>query len=258
MSLFSCPTNETQTDRIELSDPCFISDLHLNAESQAQAEFFIRFLHEVGEKHSELVILGDFFDYWVGDDAWESASRILEPLQKWGQSHKLFIMHGNRDFMMGKKLASRLGATLLRDPCVARINTQNVLLSHGDLWCINDHDYQKVRQKVRSFWWQWLVLRLPLSKRLKIAHDARTRSKESKVKKEALLMDVDAPTVADAALQKQCSFVIHGHTHQPGEYALSEELRRFVLPDWRFCAANCFKGGYLTFINATPVLQTFQ
>ena len=91
-----------------------------------------------------------------------------------------------------------------------------------------------------------------------IAHDARTRSKESKVKKEALLMDVDAPTVADAALQKQCSFVIHGHTHQPGEYALSEELKRFVLPDWRFCAANCFKGGYLTFINATPVLQTFQ
>ena len=71
-------------------------------------------------------------------------------------------------------------------------------------------------------------------------------------------MDVDAPTVADAALQKQCSFVIHGHTHQPGEYALSEELKRFVLPDWRFGAANCFKGGYLTFINATPVLQTFQ
>lgn len=257
MSLFSCPTNETQTDRIELFDPCFISDLHLNAESQAQAEFFIRFLHEVGEKHCELIILGDFFDYWVGDDAWESASRILEPLQKWGQSHKLFIMHGNRDFMMGKKFASRLGATLLRDPCVARINTQNVLLSHGDLWCINDHDYQKVRQKVRSFWWQWLVLRLPLSKRLKIAHDARTRSKESKVKKEALLMDVDAPTVAAAAQQNQCSLVIHGHTHQPGLHKVTEEMTRIVLPDWKFEASNRFLGGYLTLSNGQITLQNF-
>ena len=258
MSLFSCPTNETQTDRIELSDPCFISDLHLNAESQAQAEFFIRFLHEVGEKHSELVILGDFFDYWVGDDAWESACGILEPLQKWGQRHKLYIMHGNRDFMMGKNLASRLGAILLRDPCVARINAQNVLLSHGDLWCVNDHDYQKVRQKVRSFWWQWLVLRLPLTKRLQIAHDARARSKMSKVKKEALQMDVDAQTVANDARRQRCDLVIHGHTHQPGTYAVAKDLNRIVLPDWKFEAANCFCGGFLSFQQDQPILQKFQ
>lgn len=258
MSLFSCPTIEAQTDHIELSDPCFISDLHLNSESAAQAEFFVRFLNEAATQYRELVILGDFFDYWVGDDAWNSASLILEPLKRFSQTHKLFIMHGNRDFMMGKALANRLGATLIKDPCVAAVCGKQVLLSHGDLWCINDQDYQKVRHKVRSFWWQWMVLRLPLKKRLQIAHDARARSKISKVKKEAVQMDVDARTVADAARKQHCDLVIHGHTHQAGTYVVAEDLNRIVLPDWKFEAANRFCGGYLSFRPDQLILQKFH
>lgn len=258
MSLFSCPTIEAQTDHIELSDPCFISDLHLNSESAAQAEFFVRFLNETAQSYRELIILGDFFDYWVGDDAWDASSAILEPLKTWAQTHRLFIMHGNRDFMMGKTLADRLGAVLIKDPCTAVVGERKVLLSHGDLWCINDQDYQKVRHKVRSFWWQWLVLRLPLTKRLQIAHDARARSKMSKVKKEALQMDVDAQTVANDARRQRCDLVIHGHTHQPGTYAVAKELNRIVLPDWKFEAANCFCGGFLSFQQDQPILQKFQ
>ena len=195
MSLFSCPCIEAKTDSITLTKPCFISDLHLNTEVAGQAAFFKRFLEEVAIQYEELLILGDFFDYWVGDDAWDSAAAILEPLKAFGKDKRIFLMHGNRDFMMGKTLARKLNATLLSDPTVAEIGTQKLLLSHGDLWCINDEDYQTVRRKVRSFWWQWMVLRLPLRKRLTIAHNARARSKESKIKKEALLMDVDNKTV---------------------------------------------------------------
>lgn len=246
MSLFSCPCIEAKTDSITLTKPCFISDLHLNTEVAGQAAFFKRFLEEVAIQYEELLILGDFFDYWVGDDAWDSAAAILEPLKAFGKDKRIFLMHGNRDFMMGKTLARKLNATLLSDPTVAEIGTQKLLLSHGDLWCINDEDYQTVRRKVRSFWWQWMVLRLPLRKRLTIAHNARARSKESKIKKEALLMDVDNKTVLDEALRLECQAVIHGHTHRPGTYRLNDSLNRFVLPDWDFRASNAYRGGYLT------------
>ena len=167
-------------------------------------------------------------------------------------------MHGNRDFMMGKRLAKRLGATLLSDPTTAQIGNKKVLLSHGDIWCINDQDYQKVRRKVRSFWWQWMVLRLPLSKRLDIAHNARARSKVSKVKKDALLMDVDNSTVKNECLRLGCDLVIHGHTHRPGVYPIDEKLSRFVLPDWDFRASNAYRGGYLTFSDTKPELCSFS
>ena len=147
MSLFSCPAIEAQTNRITLTDPCFISDLHLSAESARQADFFVRFLKEVADRHKELVILGDFFDYWVGDDAWETAKGILDPLRDWAQKHSLYLMHGNRDFMIGKTLADRLGATLLRDPTVAVLSDEHLLLSHGDIWCVNDLDSFALQRK---------------------------------------------------------------------------------------------------------------
>ena len=257
MSLFSCPSIEPKTDHITLSNPCFISDLHLNADSKVQSDFFVRFLNEVAQQHEELVILGDFFDYWVGDDAWESAASVLEPLKKWAVGKKLYLMHGNRDFMMGKHLAIRLGATLLKDPTIAQIGPHRALLSHGDQWCVNDHDYQKVRRKVRSFWWQWMVLRLSLQKRLQIAHDARSRSKTSKVKKNASLMDVDREVVERAAKTYRCDLVIHGHTHRPGRYEVNSGLYRHVLADWKLEAANTLSGGYLIFQNDKPLQQAF-
>lgn len=245
MSLFSCPAIEAQTNRITLTDPCFISDLHLSAESARQAEFFVRFLKEVADRHKELVILGDFFDYWVGDDAWETAAGILNHLRDWAQKHSLYLMHGNRDFMIGKTLADRLGATLLRDPTVAVFSDEQLLLSHGDSWCINDLDYQKVRRKVRSFWWQWMVLRLSLKKRLSIAQNARSRSKESKVKKDVTLMDIDRDTVKREAQQFKCSVIIHGHTHRPGLYSDLDNTPRYVLPDWKLHDDEAYRGGYL-------------
>lgn len=257
MSLFSCPCIEAKTNSITLTLPCFISDLHLNTEVTGQAAFFRRFLDEVAVHYEELLILGDFFDYWVGDDAWESASAILEPLRAFGKEKKLFLMHGNRDFMMGASLARRLNATLLTDPTVAQMGNQKVLLSHGDLWCINDEDYQKVRLKVRSFWWQWMVLRLPLKKRLSIAHNARARSKESKIKKEALAMDVDSKAVLDDALRLGCDAVIHGHTHRPGTYRLNDTINRYVLADWDFRASNAYRGGYLTIVNQQIETHSF-
>ena len=96
------------------------------------------------------MILGDFFDYWVGDNASYTMAHVSEALRAYASTHTLYIMHGNRDFMMGSLYAREIGATLLKDPAVAVLRGRRILLSHGDLWCTFDADYQKVRKRVRS------------------------------------------------------------------------------------------------------------
>ena len=139
MSLFSCPAREAVVDRIALENPCLISDLHLSADEPFHVECFERFLRTKANGYSELVILGDFFDYWVGDDAIGTVKAIVDALSAFAQTHKVFVMHGNRDFMLGNRFAQTCGATLLADPCVATVGNETVLLSHGDIWTLGRH-----------------------------------------------------------------------------------------------------------------------
>ncbi len=256
MPLFSCPANDPKVKEIELTDPCFISDLHLNAESPADQAPFIRFLQDTASHYGELVILGDFFDYWVGDDAAFTAQSVLKALKSFSREHPIYFMHGNRDFMVGARLMQAMGATLLDDPAVARLRSDRLLLSHGDLWCVKDIEYQKLRRKVRSVWWQWLMLRFPLKKRLEIAHNARMKSRASKGQKKADTMDVDNVTVAEAARRCKANIVIHGHTHRPGCIALPKGLTRYVLGDWRHNAER-FEGSALVFKQGNPTVLHF-
>lgn len=258
MSLFSCPAREAVTDRIVLDNPCLISDLHLSAEESFHAECFERFLNTKAKDYRELVILGDFFDYWVGDDAIGTVQHIVDALKTYAKTHKVFVMHGNRDFMLGNRFAQTCGATLLADPCVATVGNETVLLSHGDIWCTHDPDYQTVRNRVRSFWWQWLILRLPLTKRLSIARNAREKSKKKKTQKEAYKMDVAQEAIDSAIRSFSASSIIHGHTHKPGTYSLPDsDCVRIVLPDWRFGENTLLEAGFLARDNGAWSLSRF-
>ena len=129
----------------------FISDLHLTPERPALARAFMRFMDEQAPQSTSLYILGDFFDYWVGDDAMEPfhhdiASKLLEYTES---GHQLFFMVGNRDFGIGRQFLKQTGATLLQDPCTIDLKGETVLLMHGDLLCIDDVQYQKYRKRIR-------------------------------------------------------------------------------------------------------------
>ena len=256
MSFFSTPSQEVTRNSIVLRDPVFISDLHLNGDEPDTINGFLRFLNDVASQHQELVILGDLFDYWVGDDDVESAGIVVEALKKFSETHKLYIMHGNRDFMMGNRFGEACGAKMLADPCVTSNKGVRILLSHGDLWCTDDEVYQKVRRKVRGFWWQWLMLRFPLSKRLEVAQNARAKSNATKESTSAKTMDVVNSEVIKAALQHRAQNVIHGHTHQPGMVQLDAHTARYVLPDWHFEGEKAIRGGYIVLEDNQPVLKS--
>ena len=256
MSFFSTPSKEVTRNSIVLRDPVFISDLHLNGDEPDTISGFLRFLEDVASQHQELVILGDLFDYWVGDDDVESAGIVVEALKKFSETHKLYIMHGNRDFMMGNRFGEACGAKMLADPCVTSNKGVRILLPHGDIWCTDDEVYQKVRRKVRGFWWQWTMLRLPLSKRLEVAQNARAKSKATKESTSAKTMDVVNGEVIKAALQHRAQNVIHGHTHQPGMVQLDAHTARYVLPDWHFEGEKAIRGGYIVLEDNQPVLKS--
>lgn len=258
LSPFSCPTLEGTRGIVHLSDPVFISDLHLSDNEPDTMAGFFRFLENEAAAHGELVILGDFFDYWIGDDSSFTVEPIVRALQRWSASHGLFIMQGNRDFMMGERFAREVGGTLLRDPMPVTVgeNKTRVLLSHGDIWCTRDEDYQRVRRRVRSLWWQWLVMRLPLKKRIAIAENARMKSKAQKVTKDPSVTDTDHEAIVAAARACGASVVIHGHTHRPSVSSLEDCLVRAVLPDWHFEGERALRGGYIVIENDQPRLHT--
>ena len=183
---------------------------------------------------------------------------VADALRAYSASHGLYIMHGNRDFMMGERFAREIGATLLRDPAVGVLRGERILLSHGDLWCTFDADYQKVRRRVRSVWWQWIMLRLPLKKRLQVAEDARARSRTRKSVKAAYITDVDERALDEAARNLEAAVVIHGHTHRPSITTTAGGVIRAVLPDWHFEEANCIRGGWIGIEANRPVLHPMK
>ena len=246
------------TEIAPLTNPIIISDLHLAPTKPKTIMAFVRFMKTIAPRYPELVILGDLFDYWIGDDASYTMAAVADALRAYSASHGLYIMHGNRDFMMGERFAREIGATLLRDPAVGVLRGERILLSHGDLWCTFDADYQKVRRRVRSVWWQWIMLRLPLKKRLQVAEDARARSRTRKSVKAAYITDVDERALDEAARNLEAAVVIHGHTHRPGITTTAGGVTRAVLPDWHFEEANCIRGGWIGIEANRPVLHPMK
>lgn len=210
-----------------------LSDIHLEASDQPTFESWRSYLRHTDA--DAVFILGDLFELWVGDDVLQHPPPFLADcvaaLREAGLRLDLFIMCGNRDFLMGPKLMQACHARALDDPTVLAFAGQRMVLTHGDALCLGDTDYQAFRHTVRSAAWQAGFLAKPLPERQAIARGIRQQS-ESRKQSQSLYADVDAPA-ADALLDDlEASLMVHGHTHQPGQHALSRGRSRLVLSDW--------------------------
>jgi UDP-2,3-diacylglucosamine hydrolase len=216
----------------------FISDLHLAIEREPTLALFEQFLAREPASGDRVFILGDLFDAWIGDDDdAELAVRVRDAMRNaTARGVRLFIQRGNRDFLIGRRLARETGARLLPDRYVTEVAGRPTLLMHGDLLCTDDVDYQRARRRFRNPLFQWIMLRKPLAERRRIAADYRRRSGELTAQKPAEIMDVNADTVLRQLRRHRVTQLIHGHTHRPAshEHRLSDGrvATRLVLPEW--------------------------
>jgi UDP-2,3-diacylglucosamine hydrolase len=235
----------------------FISDLHLTEERPEANERFIAFLEEKARGARALYILGDFFEYWIGDDDLEEPfNAVLVGLLKnlSDRGVRLGLMHGNRDFLIGERFCAATGATLLPDPFVQTIEGEKTLLVHGDTLCTDDVEYQAWRRKARDPAFQAEFLAKPLAERRRAVGQMREKSKEVVQAKTAEIMDVSDAAVREALQRHGVRRLIHGHTHRPGRHALEvagERCERWVLPDWYG------RGGYIEVGKKGPRLVRF-
>jgi UDP-2,3-diacylglucosamine hydrolase len=239
----------------------FISDLHLSGERPAISERFFEFLRGPASRAAALYILGDLFEYWIGDDELDASdgdplalrvAQALGGLARRGVS--VAFMHGNRDFLVGARFCEKSGARLLEDPAVETIGGARTLLMHGDTLCTDDHDYQAWRRTARSRAWQQEFLSKSLPERRETLHALREKSKEIVGAKPAEIMDVSEEAVREALRAHGLTRLVHGHTHRPAHHQLELDGRpceRWVLPDWYA------RGGYLAIDEAGSRLVSF-
>jgi UDP-2,3-diacylglucosamine hydrolase len=212
----------------------FISDLHLSGDQPEIFQAFKKFLHDLPVDVTQLFILGDLFEVWVGDDDPSPfAAKVISTLKNISmQGIKLYVQPGNRDFMLGKRFSKATGAILLPDYYLFEQGNLRALLTHGDILCTDDEDYQKFRAKVRNPVIQTLLRLLPLSYRQNKAKEWRAKSKAMNQNKPANIMDVNAEAVGDCMKKYQVKTLIHGHTHRPEVHQLDQNKQRIVLGDW--------------------------
>ena len=236
----------------------FISDLHLRPEDPDTASAWLHYLEH--GRFDALFILGDLFELWFGDDMLQRPSatpdsallqRSVAALAVASARAPIYLMHGNRDFLLGSAFAETSGVRLIADPCVLEYAGQRWLLSHGDAWCLEDRSYQSFRQMVRAPDWQRGFLARPLAEREALARMARHTSESQRSVGSGSgsgsgngsttgaaqaagpdYADLDAVTVCDWLRATACQTLIHGHTHRPGLHDLGLGLQRLVLSDW--------------------------
>ena len=214
----------------------FISDLHLERIESPITNIFTAFLDDLNQNDS-LYILGDLFESWIGDDNVSELSQYISDrlLMLSDRDISVAIMHGNRDFLIGEDFCKASSIELINDPRIIEIDTKKVMLTHGDELCTDDKEYQAFRSVVRNPLWQKDFLNFPISKREKIAGEAKDASKDSKENKAMEIMDVNTDAVLKAFNDHDIEIMIHGHTHRPNIHKVSNEgknLTRYVLGDW--------------------------
>lgn len=229
----------------------FISDLHLDPHRPAITRLFLTFLETQAAAAEALYVLGDLFEAWIGDDddqpLGREAARALHELR--GRGVPVYLMRGNRDFLLGEGFAAASGAELLAEPAVIDLYAVPTLIMHGDSLCTDDVEYQAFRARVRSPEWQSQILALPLAQRREIASRLRSESQQATQAKAADITDVNPEAVIDALRSHGVSRLIHGHTHRPGIHQWRQaglDCQRIVLGDWyeQGSVLRCDASGY--------------
>ncbi|MBF8221516.1 UDP-2,3-diacylglucosamine diphosphatase [Halomonas sp. 328] len=224
-----------------------ISDLHLQPQAPEITAGFLAYL-EAARGAEALYILGDFFEAWIGDDLLALgdadpsghaalAAEVAQALRRLAESGTaIYLMHGNRDFLLGDDYAAACGATLLPDPSVVEIDGQRILLMHGDSLCTRDEAYMAFRAQARDPRWQAQILAMPIPERLALARQLRDRSGEANSNKAEDIMDVTPDEVVRVMREQGVTTLIHGHTHRPALHPMEldgQPARRLVLGDWQ-------------------------
>ena len=225
-----------------MKDSVFISDLHLLPQRPEVIDLFIRFTRDIAANADTLYILGDFLEVWWGDDdpAIEYQP-VFNALTELAIKHntEIFLMHGNRDFMIGNVLAEQCHFKIIDDPHRINIQNRDCLLMHGDTLCIDDIEYQKFRQMVRNPQWQQQVLTKTLEERFQLAQSIREKSQQSIIGKGEVIIDINQDETDKTFIEQKIDLIIHGHTHRPAIHKRTvngKETTRIVLGDWHEAA----------------------
>jgi UDP-2,3-diacylglucosamine hydrolase len=229
------------------------SDTHLGPATPVTAEAFAGFLEAAAEEASALLLPGDIFDAWIGDDVIRAAppwlAATLQAVKRTAAVIPVWLGRGNRDFLMGQELAQAVGAQLLPEPALLDTDFGAILLTHGDELCTDDAAYQQFRAMVRNPAWQTEFLDKTIPERLELAQQARGESKAANQAKSSEIMDVNAAAVEALLRETGVATLVHGHTHRPGRHVLSvdgKKRERWVLPDWDCDHAQPPRGGWLS------------
>ena len=215
----------------------FISDLHISEAQSEIGEQFIDFLGHHALKYNALYILGDLFEYWLGDDDINLyLYKIKKALKDYTQSGiPTYFIHGNRDFLIGKRFSAETGIKILSDPTIIQIYNEDILISHGDLFCTDDISYQVTRELTRDPKWQNMMLNKSLEERKAFAYEARLKSKNHMKDLASKITDVNQSEITNTFKKFNLKTIIHGHTHRPAIHNTkinNIEHKRIVLGDW--------------------------
>lgn len=223
----------------------FISDLHLEDRRPDSTGWLMEFLSGPAPSADAVYILGDLFEYWIGDDALPESARVLaaETSRLAAGGLPFYFQHGNRDFLLGEAYAGLAGLQLLPETVVVDLYGTPTLLLHGDSLCTDDVGYQAIRRQTRDPAWQAAILAKSIEERIEFARNARDASAEHKDAASMAIMDVNEAAVVKAFADNSVGRMIHGHTHRPAvhqhDLGNGENGERIVLADWYS------KGSYL-------------
>jgi UDP-2,3-diacylglucosamine hydrolase len=233
----------------------FIADLHLDDSRPHITQLFIEFLDSIKLKADELYILGDLFEYWIGDDVLELQPEacpntvklmqtVVAQLKALADSRvKIYLGHGNRDFLIGDQFVQAVGASLLDEMTVIDLYGTPTLLMHGDTLCTDDIEYQQLRVILRNPQWQADFLSKSIQDRIKEADNLRQISQKQTKDKQVDSLDVNQQQVEKIMREFNVTQLIHGHTHRPAihEFLLDDlPAKRIVLADW-YQQSSCLK-----------------
>ncbi len=212
----------------------FISDLHLEPIDNNRLHCFINFLAEAPEKYKSLYIIGDLFEYWIGDDDPHPINELIQNKLKLAhdQGLSIYLLHGNRDFLLGSQFEKNTGLKIINDMTIIKDSGISLMIAHGDSFCTDDTEYQALKESLRSEGWKKDFLQKPIAERIAFADGLRAKSAESSSNKAENIMDVNESYVAEVIERHKIDFLIHGHTHRPAIHKLGNGSSRVVLGSW--------------------------